>query len=216
MKMKLLVFVVALVFAGSGNLVYGLPKVEKYFRLSGRARAFWNQAWAIGVVSMLAVVAAVIVRFGSINLLLLFPLLTLGTVLTVIDAGTQRLPRSMTAAFLVLVLVAVTLAGFVTGQWVKPAYALIVALGAFILLLPGTFVRNGIGVGDLRLAPLLVGLATCSSWHCLLLMGILSVVGSGFWALYLVVAKKASGSTRLAFGPWLLMATYIALLVVPR
>ena len=216
MKMQLLVLVIALIFAGIGNLVYGLPKVKKYFRLSGKAREFWNQPWAIGIVSALAVLIAVIWRFGSINLLLLFPLFTLGTVLTVIDAGTQRLPRSMTGIFLTLVVVAILLAGFITGQWVKPAYALIVAIGSFILLLPGTFVRHGIGAGDLRLVPLLMALATCSSWHCLLAMGILSVVGSGLWALYLVIAKKASGSTRLAFGPWSLAATYIALLVVPR
>ncbi len=216
MKMEVLVSIIALLFAGIGNLAYGLPKVEKYFRLSGRSRAFWNQAWAIGLLSALAVGTAVILRYGSINLLLLFPLFTLGTVLTVIDAGTQRLPRSMTAVFFILVVVAVILAGFVTGMWVKPAYALIVSLGTFILMLPGTFVRKGIGVGDLRLAPLLVGLATCSSWHCLLLMGILSVAGSGIWALYLVIAEKAKGSTRLAFGPWLLGATYIALLLVPR
>ncbi|WP_327395337.1 prepilin peptidase [Varibaculum vaginae] len=214
--MQILVCLAALLFAGVGNLLYGMPKVEKYFRLSGRQRALWNQPWAIGVFSALAVCTAVLVRFGSINLLLMFPLLTLGTALMVIDAGTQRLPRSMTAAFLILVIVAVILAGFITGQWVKPAYALIVALGAFILLLPGTFVRHGIGVGDLRLAPLVVGLATCSSWHCLLVMGILTVLGAGCWALYLVIGEKASGSTRLAFGPWLLAATYIALLVVPR
>ncbi|WP_288292478.1 prepilin peptidase [uncultured Varibaculum sp.] len=216
MKMQLLVLVIALLFAGVGNLAYGLPKVDKYYRLSGRARAFWNKPWVIGLIAGVAVGIAVIVRFGSINLLLLFPLFTLGTVLTVIDAGTQRLPRSMTAIFLTLVVVAIVLAGFITGQWVKPAYALIVAIGSFILLLPGTFVRHGIGAGDLRLVPLLMALATCSSWHCLLAMGILSVVGSGLWALYLVIAKKASGSTRLAFGPWLLAATYIALLVVPR
>ena len=216
MKMQLLVLVLALLFAGIGNLLYGLPKMEKYFRLSGRSRAFWNQPWFIGLVSAFAVSTGVILRFGSVNLLLLFPLFTLGTVLTVIDAGTQKLPRSMTAAFLVLTVVAVTLAGFLTGQWVKPAYALIVALGTFILLLPGTFVRHGIGVGDLRLAPLLVGLATCSSWHCLLAMGILTVLGAGCWAIYLVIVKKASRSTRFAFGPWLLTATYIALLVVPR
>lgn len=214
--MHILVFLAALLFAGVGNLLYGLPKVKKYFRLAGRQRAFWNQPWAIAVVAGLAVCAAVIARFGSINLLLMFPLLTLGTALTVIDAGTQRLPRSMTAVFLVLVVVAVILAGFITGQWVKPAYALIVALGTFILLLPGTFVRHGIGVGDLRLAPLLVGLATCSSWHCLLAMGILTVLGAGCWAIYLVIVKKASRSTCFAFGPWLLTATYIALLVVPR
>lgn len=216
MKMQLLVLVIALIFAGVGNLAYGLPKVDKYFRLSGRGRAFWNKPWVIGLIAGVAVGTAVIIRFGSINLLLLFPLLTLGTVLSVIDAGTQRLPRSMTLTFLILVVAVVILAGFITGQWVKPAYALIVAIGNFILLLPGTFVRHGIGAGDLRLVPLLVGLATCSSWHCLLVMGILSVVGSGLWALYLVIAKKASGSTRIAFGPWLLAATYIALLVVPR
>ena len=214
--MHILVFLAALLFAGVGNLLYGLPKVKKYFRLAGRQRAFWNQPWAIAVVAGLAVCAAVIARFGSINLLLMFPLLTPGTALTVIDAGTHRLPRSMTAVFLVLVVVAVILAGFITGQWVKPAYALIVALGTFILLLPGTFVRHGIGVGDLRLAPLLVGLATCSSWHCLLAMGILTVPGAGCWAIYLVIVKKASRSTCFAFGPWLLTATYIALLVVPR
>lgn len=214
--MQVLVGIAALLFAGIGNLLYGLPKVKKYFRLAGRQRALWNQPWVIGLVSGLAVGAAVIARFGSINLLLMFPLLTLGAVLTVIDAGTQRLPRSMTAAFLVLVIIAVILAGFITGQWVKPAYSLIVALGTFILLLPGTFVRHGIGVGDLRLAPLLVGLATCSSWHCLLAMGIFTVVGAGCWALYLVIWKKAAGSTRFAFGPWLLVATYFALLLVPR
>ncbi|WP_288766181.1 prepilin peptidase [uncultured Varibaculum sp.] len=214
--MQVLVGIAALLFAGIGNLLYGLPKVKKYFRLAGRQRALWNQPWVIGVVAGLAVCAAVTLRFGSINLLLMFPVLTLGTVLTVIDAGTQRLPRSMTAAFLVLVIIAVILAGFITGQWVKPAYSLIVALGTFILLLPGTFVRHGIGVGDLRLAPLLVGLATCSSWHCLLAMGIFTVVGAGCWALYLVIWKKAAGSTRFAFGPWLLVATYFALLLVPR
>lgn len=214
--MQVLVGIAALLFAGIGNLLYGLPKVKKYFRLAGRQRALWNQPWVIGVVAGLAVCAAVTLRFGSINLLLMFPVLTLGTVLTVIDAGTQRLPRSMTAAFLVLVVIAVVLAGFITGQWVKPAYSLIVALGTFILLLPGTFVRHGIGVGDLRLAPLLVGLATCSSWHCLLAMGIFTVVGAGCWALYLVIWKKAAVSTRFAFGPWLLVATYFALLLVPR
>ncbi|MFQ8870225.1 MAG: hypothetical protein ACLR7M_04735, partial [Varibaculum timonense] len=115
--MQILVFILALICAGIGNLAYGLPKVEKYFRLSGRARAFWNKPWVIGLLSAVAVGSAVILRFGSINLLLLFPLLTLGPVLLVIDAATQKLPCSMTIAFLVLSIGAVILSGFMTGQW---------------------------------------------------------------------------------------------------
>lgn len=38
--MHILVFLAALLFAGVGNLLYGLPKVKKYFRLAGRQRAF--------------------------------------------------------------------------------------------------------------------------------------------------------------------------------
>ena len=214
--MQILVFILALICAGIGNLAYGLPKVEKYFRLSGRARASWNQPWVIGLLSAVAVGSAVILRFGSINLLLLFPLLTLGPVLLVIDAATQKLPRSMTIAFLALSIGAVILSGFMTGQWEKPAYALIVSIGSFILLLPGTFVRRGIGVGDLRLIPVLVGLVTCVSWHCLLLMGILSIAGSGLWAIYLVLRRGANASTRLALGPWVLTASYLALLLIPH
>lgn len=137
-----------------------------------------------------------------------------GLTLAVVDADVHRLPNAITLPAVPVVLGLLTLAAATNGRWEDLRRALVAMLvvgGAFVLvsLLLGA---RGIGMGD---AKLMLALAPLLGWHgwAPVLVGTYAafLVGGGV-ALVLLLARRAERSSRIAFGPYLVLGATLALL----
>lgn len=133
--------------------------------------------------------------------------------LVAVDADVHRLPDKLTLWPLPLFAVLLVLASAGTGEWSR----LLVAAGCGIVgglafLVLALAVPSGLGLGDVKLAVqigLVLGwlsVAVVLSW---VFLGFL--VG-GLWAAALVMTRRATRKTHLAFGPPLLLGALLALL----
>ena len=133
---------------------------------------------------------------------------------SIIDYTTHRLPRGVTfrAAIIggpLLALAAINLDD--NGRIGVMFASFIVTLVLFALL--AALSKGGIGGGDVRLAPVL---AMFLGWlgvsHVYLGLGSGFILG-GIAAAGMLITRRASASTRIAFGPFLCIGAVIALLV---
>lgn len=147
-------------------------------------------------------------------------LLTFATVavcLGWIDADVHRLPTGLVRPALVLVAAQLTLSSAVTHDWAAllragvGAVALLLVFG--LLALVASAFGGAFGLGDVRLAALL-GLVTAylSAWGPFVTTYAAFLLG-GLWALVQVLLRRADRRSAIAFGPWMLVGAYLALLV---
>lgn len=136
-----------------------------------------------------------------------------GAVLAVIDARTHRLPNvwvgrlSATCAFF---LTLATFASLGVGEFLGFAWALAAAGGALVFLGLRWITRKGLGLGDVKLAPVLCALCAVVSWGHILLAGILMCLIAGVHALIVMIATR-NPRAFIAFGPAMLCGTGLAL-----
>ena len=132
----------------------------------------------------------------------------------IIDYATHRLPRGVTfrAAIVggpLLFLAAINHDD--NGRILVMFASFIVTLALFALL--AAFSKGGIGGGDVRLAPVLaMFLGWLGASHVYIGLGSGFLLG-GIAAGGMLVTRRASASTRIAFGPFLCIGAVIALFV---
>jgi leader peptidase (prepilin peptidase)/N-methyltransferase len=135
-----------------------------------------------------------------------------GAALGVVDARTHRLPDAVTLPATVAVALLLGLAAVADGDAGRCARA---AAGAVVLgvayLLLHLVNRRGLGLGDVKLAVLLGLPAGWAGWDVVWWAGVLPFLLGGLAALALVLARRASRHTALAFGPWMLAGAAAAL-----
>lgn len=139
-----------------------------------------------------------------------------GAAHAVIDARTHRLPDALTYPALVLTATLLGVAALATSDAARMGRALTgaAALGGAYLLLHLTN-RRGLGLGDVKLA-LLLGLpAGWAGWGAVWWTGVLPFVLGGVAACALVVVRRATRSTAIAFGPWMLLGAGVTLALFP-
>ena len=133
---------------------------------------------------------------------------------TIIDYATHRLPRGVTfrAAIIggpLLFLAAINIDD--NGRILVMFASFIITLALFALL--AAFSKGGIGGGDVRLAPVLaMFLGWLGASHVYIGLGSGFIIG-GVAAAGMLVTRRASASTRIAFGPFLCIGAVIALFV---
>ncbi len=133
---------------------------------------------------------------------------------SIIDYTTHRLPRGVTfrAAIIggpLLALAAINLDD--NGRIGVMFASFIVTLVLFALL--AALSKGGIGGGDVRLAPVLaMFLGWLGASHVYIGLGSGFILG-GIAAAGMLITRRASASTRIAFGPFLCIGAVIALLV---
>ena len=71
--------------------------------------------------------------------------------------------------------------------------------------------RGGLGGGDVKLAGILGGVLGYLSWANLGWASLMTFLAGGLVSLALVLFTKARGSTRIAFGPFMLLGALVAL-----
>ncbi len=124
--------------------------------------------------------------------------------LTAIDVATRRLPNRIT---LPTAAVAVALrAIFHRSDLVEVVVAGLAAFAAFYVL--ALLFRGGLGMGDVKLAAML-GFLLGTEVVGALAVGILA---GGIWAFGLVVLRRASMRTTMAYGPFLALGGSLAIL----
>ncbi|MCA0297254.1 MAG: prepilin peptidase [Actinobacteria bacterium] len=137
----------------------------------------------------------------------LLPLALTGPALAAIDLDVMRLPNRILAPVAAVTILGLASTGVTGGGWATAVSGLIGGLvaGAALMML-NLLTRGGVGIGDIKLAAIIgsaagaVSLAT--AWWALL-------VGS---VVALIWAKSIHHRGPFAYGPWLLLGAWIAIL----
>lgn len=137
-----------------------------------------------------------------------------GTALAVIDVRTHRLPNALVFPLDWATGALLTLAALGTGEWWALGRAALGGLAAFALY--QVFYRvtrrsRGIGYGDVKLS---LSLGTILAWHSwsLLLTGIFAThLLATVVVIVLVLVRRSGWKAAIAFGPYMLLGTALAL-----
>lgn len=177
----------------------------------GRLPAHW---WVVPAAPVVGVLVARALADQPWPVLLPYlALVPAGLALAAIDADVHRLPNAITLPLVPIELVLLAGASAAIGDWDalrRAGLAALIVGGGFLAL---AFVLYGrsIGMGD---AKLLVSLASALGWFSWthVLMGLwLGFVIGGVVALVLLVTRRATKGTQLAFGPYLVAGALITL-----
>lgn len=139
-------------------------------------------------------------------------LAAVGLRLLVIDVRTHRLPNRIVLPTLVMALALTGVDALLTWQTsaLVGALAGMLILGGFYAVLRAIS-RGGIGGGDVKLAAL-IGLVL--GWHggeALLVGAASAFVLGALYALALMAMRRAERSTRIAFGPWMIIGAVLGI-----
>lgn len=138
-----------------------------------------------------------------------------GSLAMLVDARTHRLPDACTLVMALGVTLGV-LSRCLVDEGGPTAPLAGVAVGAAVWLVPlwlGSVVRGGVGLGDVKLAPVLGALLGTLSWEAAAGGLVLAFLGAGAGALVALVRGRAGLRTRMAMGPWLIGAALAAVLL---
>lgn len=141
-------------------------------------------------------------------------LLGIGVLLIVIDARTHRLPNRIvlpTLAAVMLLGLLDAIASGETGRLVGAALGMLI-LGAFYAMLR-LISRAGMGGGDVKLAAVIGFVLGWHGWQALAVGAASAFVLGALYALVLMALRRASGSTRIAFGPWMILGALLGVAV---
>lgn len=156
----------------------------------------------------------VVVRFSGGPTLGALPaywyLAAIGVALALIDLDTHRLPNAIVLPSYPVLAVLLAVASWADGDFSGLVRAAIggAALYAFYLLLrvlrPG-----GMGLGDVKLAGILGAALAWLGWGAFAVGAFGAFLVGGAFALGLVAVHKAGRTTRVPFGPWMVMGAAI-------
>ncbi|KQO01815.1 peptidase A24 [Arthrobacter sp. Leaf234] len=142
--------------------------------------------------------------------------MVVGVRLSVIDRRTHRLPNGIVLPSYPAAALLLSAAGGSAGEWHRVlgmlggAAVLWLAFGALHLLY-----RQGLGFGDVKLAGLLGLYLGFAGWAAVWWGPFLALLLGGAWSLVLVVTRRATLRSTVAFGPFLVAGTALALAVLP-
>jgi leader peptidase (prepilin peptidase)/N-methyltransferase len=141
-------------------------------------------------------------------------LLGVGAWLIVIDARTHRLPDRIVLPTLAALLLLVAVDAVSTGERAALLRALIgmLILGGFYAALR-LLSRDGMGGGDVKLAAVIGLVLAWHGWSALAVGAASAFVLGAVHALVLLALRRADRSTRIAFGPWMIMGAVIGVAV---
>ncbi len=140
-------------------------------------------------------------------------LIGVGAWLIVIDARTHRLPNRIVLPTGCALLVLMLLDAAVAGQWWGLIRALIglLVLGGFYAVLNAA--GDGVGGGDVKLAAVIGLLLAWHGWQSLAIGAAAAFLLGAVYALILMSLRRAQRTTRIAFGPWMIIGAAIGILV---
>ena len=145
-----------------------------------------------------------------LNLLPMIPLSYFGIRLSIIDFKTHRLPNHLVGWFTAIEILIIGVTSWFTSDWTRLAAALgtaVITMFAYLLFYLAS--RGSLGMGDVKFAfplGLCVGWYSANQWLLaifvsFLIAGLVSVIG--------LVTKRITRKSRLAFGPYMFLGTFL-------
>lgn len=134
--------------------------------------------------------------------------------LVAIDIRTHRLPNRIvlpTLAALVVLGVADAIASGESTAMIRAAFGMLI-LGGFYAALR-LLSREGMGGGDVKLAAVIGLILGWHSWQALAVGAASAFVLGALFSLSLLMLRRADGSTRIAFGPWMIIGAILGILM---
>lgn len=185
----------------------------------GRARCPQGGAYGPGGALVCAVTAlvcaALALATGTRPELAVWLLLApAGVLLTIVDFRVQRLPDVLTLPLAALALALLGAAAVLpehAGRWRTALLAaLVLGAGYFLLFLVNP---DGMGFGDVKLAPVLGAVLGWYGWGTVVLGTFTGFLLAGLYGLALVLTRGATRRTAIPFGPFLIAGAYAGLLM---
>lgn len=136
----------------------------------------------------------------------------IGTWLLVIDAREHRLPNRIVLPTLAAVLALVGIDALVTSNVDAMIGALVgmLVLSVFYGILRGMS-QGGVGGGDVKLAALIGLVLGWHGWQVFMIGAAAAFVLGAVYALALMALRRAERSTRIAFGPWMIIGAVLGI-----
>ncbi|MBT2486370.1 MULTISPECIES: A24 family peptidase [unclassified Microbacterium] len=141
-------------------------------------------------------------------------LLGVGGWLIVTDLRTHRLPSRIVLPTLasLIALGMIDAAATAHGEALVRALLGMLALGGFYTVLR-LLSRSGMGGGDVKLAAVIGFVLAWHSWQAIAVRAASAFVLGSLFAFTLILLRRANGSTRIAFGPWMIAGALIGIVV---
>ncbi len=134
--------------------------------------------------------------------------------LVVIDIRTHRLPNRIVLPTLAALVVVGGVDAMVTGDstaMIRAAWGMLI-LGGFYAALR-LLSREGMGGGDVKLAAVIGLTLGWHSWQALAVGAASAFVLGALFAVSLMMLRRADGSTRIAFGPWMILGALLGIVM---
>ena len=136
--------------------------------------------------------------------------------LVIIDLKFHRLPNILTlgsypiVTSLLIGAAATTQNGF--DRLARSGLAALAALALFVIL--HLVNRTGMGLGDVKLAPVVGAVLGWQAWSALLNGAFYAFVGAGLVAAVLMISKRLKPTDDIAFGPFMILGMWLAMLQI--
>ncbi|HEX7538204.1 MAG TPA: prepilin peptidase [Dermatophilaceae bacterium] len=212
------IIVLALLGAGVGAALSRVLGDASYRHLDERGQAVPRHSWWL-VIAVALAWASLTFRVGDYAQWSLLPaylyLGAVGAALTLIDLDVHRLPDLIVLPSYPIALVLLLVPTVVTGHWGYLLRAVLAGLALFVvyfvlaLVSPG---GGGLGFGDVKLAGVLGLLLGWLGWGPVVVSVMAAFLIGGVLALALLLARRASRSTQIAFGPSMILGAWVALM----
>lgn len=192
--------------AGAAAVLVVAGAVLPVHRLAREEPGPWVGRVAVAILAACGGAAAALLADSWIELVT-FALFALGcAVLVAVDLDSHRLPDVVTLPTAVVLLAGLTVAAWQEQAWPDLGRALLagLALGVGFLTL-ALISPRALGLGDVKLAGLLGLFLGWFGWTAVLAGVVATFLLGGLVAVLLLVFGRASRSTALAFGPWLVV-----------
>ena len=140
----------------------------------------------------------------------MIPLAYFGTRLSIVDLKSHRLPNQLVGWFTATQILTMSISGWMASDFARLLPALGIAAATMILyVLIYLLSRGSLGMGDVKFA---FPLGLCVGWYSAdywLVAIFVSFLIAGLVAIIGLVTKQMTRKSRLAFGPYMFLGTFL-------
>jgi leader peptidase (prepilin peptidase)/N-methyltransferase len=205
--------IVLLVALATASAAFALTT---WMRAVAGVESRWLTSWVHVPVAGLTGAGAAALAGTWAEALAFAPLALAAALLLVIDLADRRLPDVIVTPMYPILFVGLAVAAAVDGGWAdfwRAAAAGAVLLCAYFVL--AYISPSGLGLGDVKLAGVLGGFLGWFGWSNVLIGTAMGFILGGLFALVMLALRRASLTSHLAFGPWMLIGAAVGAALGP-